>query len=257
MNAVFQYWLSKPFLPGAEAGAAAMAAYAKQIGSDYHLAREPFMDRHGVNPRWFDKLRPVWDPAFDHYERVLIADVDIWPVEGLTANIWDEATGDFQMCEEPDQPQMRQKWPTSLFSHDLDQRWATWVAKEFGCDVRRDHLRRPLVFNAGLIALSRGGMFFLRANTTPRPQTYVERARAAGFPETYCTEQSYLNMVAARPFSGFAPLSVEWNRQIHRLADGSKYDRRTENTRFVHVMFRGADHNNAEWHRAIVNAPLP
>lgn len=252
MNCVFQYWLSRPVLPGAEAGAAAMAAYAKRIGADHRFARhETFTDRLGVDARWFDKLRPVYDPAFDRYERILVSDVDVFPVDGLTANIFEEPCTTFAMALEPDQPELRERFPTKLFSRATDERWASWV-ETWGCRVPRDDKGRPLVFNAGVILYTRKGMDWLRGNL-PQPADYVRAAKRAGMPATYQTEQSYLNAIAALPVARFASLSVEWNRQILRAGDGSTYDRRTPQTKFVHVMLRAADHNDAAWHHALVN----
>lgn len=252
-HCVFSYWLSRPVLPGAEAGAAAMAAYAKQVGADFRFARhDPFMDRYGVDPRWFDKLRPVFDPSFAQYEKVLTVDSDVFPVDGITANIFDEPVGDFGMVEEPDQPEFRERWPSSLFSTKGDKQWAGFVHGRWGCRPPLDAKGRPRTWNAGVILFTREGREKLR-RVVPQPKDYEQTMRKFKMPGGVCTEQGLMNTWAFLPGIRFTEMSLEWNRQIHHTADGSIYDRRNGLTKFTHVMFRGADHRSAAWHHAIVN----
>jgi len=254
MNCIFQYWLSRPVLPGAEAGAAAMAAYAKMVGADYRFDRhDPYTNRLGVDARWFDKLRPVYDPTFRPYERVLVCDVDVFPVEGITDNIFMEAVGDFGMCEEPDQPWIREKFPSSIFSSENDKKWAAWCAAKWGCKIPKDDKGRVRQWNAGLILFSAAGVEKMRS-VHPQPKAYVESIKGAGLTASYATEQCFLNALAFSGLLNFTPLSVEYNRQVHGLKDGTKYDRRTADTKFVHVQERAADHNDAAWHHRIVNS---
>lgn len=255
MNAIFRYWHGK-VLPGTEAGTAAMRAYAHRIGADYIEHRhDPYMQRHGVEARWFDKLRPVFDPDFAHYDKVLVPDHDVFPVDGLSQSIFDEPVGHFGMCEEPDQPEFRERFPSSLFSLAADRRWSEFVLRWWGCRVPLDDKGRPRTWNAGVILLTRAGMDRLRT-IDPSPAKYVYAAKRTGLPAGYCTEQGYLNTIAFLPGVEFTQLSVEWNRMLHHLKDGSTYDRRTPETKFVHVMFRAADHNDAAWHHQKVNEHL-
>lgn len=75
-------------------------------------------------------------------------------------------------------------------------------------------------------------------------------------PETYRTEQSYVNMVACLPGVEFVALDVEWNRMLHYYGNRQVYDARTPQTKMVHVMFPAADHQDAAWHQRIVNPPI-
>lgn len=257
MNCIYSYWLSKPVLPGAEYGAQCMSAYAKQVGADFRFDRhDPYMNRHGVDARWFDKLRPVFDPTFEQYEKFLVVDSDVFPVDGITANIFDEPVGDFGMVEEPDQPAFRERWPSSLFSRLADEKWELFVSALYRCQIPQDAMKRPRTWNAGVILFSREGRATLRT-IAPQPRDYVREAKRRGLPEGYATEQALCNTWAFLPGMNFTPLPLEWNRQIHALGDGSVYDRRTPETKFVHVMLRAADHNDAAWHHRMVNSHKP
>lgn len=255
---VWQYWLSHPVLPGAEAGSAAMAEYAKRIGADYRFDRhDPFMNKGGIPARWYDKLRPCFDPTiYEVYDRVLIADVDVFPVDGLTASIFDESCLDVGMCEEPDQPYFRSLATTNICTKN-DLLWAEFVRK-YGATIPVNEKGQPRTWNAGVIVLSRAAMRKIR-EATPSIYTYYHAMRKR-FPEMYCGEQNYLCMLAAAGVFEFTSLSVEWNRMVHHYGPPSVnrpvYDKRTPDTKFVHVMFRAADWNDAAWHHNIVNSHL-
>lgn len=252
-NLIFQFWQSRPVPAGALAGSAAMEAYAKMVGADYRCAwHQPWMDQFGVPARWFDKLRPAFDLSFADYGRVLVVDHDVFPVDGLTENIFELEVGDFGMCEEPDQPEIRGKFPSSLFSTEGDRKWALFVEKKWGCRAPKDDKDRPRTWNAGLILFTREGMEKLRA-IRPTPREYVAAVTAARLPGGVTTEQGYLNTLAFIPGVKFTPLPCGWNQMIHNLKDGTIYDRRNHETKFCHIMFRAADHHDAEWHRRIVN----
>lgn len=255
MNIAFQYWLSRPVLPGAEYGAKCMSEYAGRCGATHYFARhETFTDRLGVDPRWFDKLRPVFDPQFAGFDKVLVADVDVFPVDGITASIFDEPCGDFGMVEEPDQPAARAHPNSRLFTTAHDLAWAAMVERTWGSKPPRDALGRPRTWNAGVILLTREGREKL-ARIRPTPKEYVDACRKARLSAGVSTEQGYLNTLAFMPGVNFTQLSLEWNRTLQPLPDGTTYDKRTPDTKFVHCMLRAADWQSAEWHHRVVNRP--
>lgn len=252
-NICHQYWISRPLLQGAKYGTECMAAYAKRCGAKHNfVVHDTYTNRMGLDPRWWDKIRPLFDPFYALTDKVLIADVDIFPRPGLTVSIFDEPVGDFGMVEEPDQPEFRDRWPTSLFSRKADETWANFVTALYHCNIPRDAKGRPRTWNAGVILLSKEGREKL-ATIRPTPRDYIREARRRKLPAGYCTEQAYLNTLAFLPGVRFTELSLEWNRQVHKIGDGTVYDRRNADTRFTHIMLSGADHHDAAWHDAIVN----
>lgn len=258
MNLIFQYWLSRPVLPGAEHGAKCMSEYAGRVGATHYFARhKTYTERYGVDPRWFDKLRPVFDPELDKFDLVLVSDVDVFPVRGLTQSIFEEPLLGFGMCEEVDQPELREKYGR-VFTTANDRKWAAYLAKRWGSNIPIDKKGRPRVWNAGVILFSPVGRQLIRTAAPATMKEYRDAINAQGFPPCYATEQCYLNMLAFSGVIPFTHLSVEWNRMVHHVGTQREtYDRRTPETKFVHVMFRAADHNNAAWHDSIVNNHLP
>jgi hypothetical protein len=60
-------------------------------------------------PIYYEPANPFVDPWFDDYDNIMLADIDVFPVEGLTQNIFDELNGeDAGICTEPMQPKFRQ-----------------------------------------------------------------------------------------------------------------------------------------------------
>lgn len=252
MNCIYQYWLSRPVLPGAVYGSQCMGAYAARIGAEYvQKLHEPFTDRLGVDARWFDKLRPCYDASFAKYEKVLVVDHDVFPVASLTASIFEEQVADFGMVEEPDQPAMRAHPKARIFTTAADQRWASLVASKWGARIPCDAKARPRTWNAGVILLREPARL---ASLPCAPSIYHHTIKRAGLPACYATEQCYLNMLAFSGWLEFTPLPLSWNRQIHAMPGGGIYDKRDAQTKFVHVMLSGADHRPAIWHDAVVNA---
>lgn len=248
-HCVFQYWVSRPVLPGAEAGAAAMRDYAMRIGADYVFARhETFTDRLGVDPRWWDKLRPVFDPQFARYDKIAVADVDLWPVDGLAANLFDEPVADFGMVEEIDQPELREKYGR-IFTTENDRKWAALCKRVWHSVIPVDAHNRPRVWNAGLVLFSPEGRAKLATHKIT-PKFYRDTVKREGLPGCFQTEQCYLNMMGFRPDFRFTLLPIHWNRMVHLIQRGSPevYDKRDAETRMSHIMLPAADHNDAAWH---------
>jgi len=252
-NLIYQHWNGPPTLPGAKLSSKMIRGYAAHIGSDYRFDEHKAWTRKlNVDPRWFEDIRPIYDPTFDHYDNILVLDADIYPVRGLTPNIFDEFPGcDFGMCEEPHQPAMRQH-SKSRINGANDERWAALV-RTWGSTPPRDDQGRLLVFNTGLVLLSREARLRARA-AFMRPADYVAKVRAHKLPSFYTLDQNYLHAMAFMGHLEFTRISPEWNRQVHATADGSTYDARTQDTKLVHIQYRGADHWPDTKLLAIINA---
>lgn len=103
MNIIYQYW-DGDITPEVSAGIDAMAAYARRIGVEYRFEQNTnYLASKGYTTNGFDQyfgaLKPLLDYAFDDYDTVMFADVDIFPV--TDDNIFDVFTGDVGMVPEP------------------------------------------------------------------------------------------------------------------------------------------------------------
>jgi len=211
-----------------------MKSYADTVGADYRFDHN--QNYMGRLSKYFDIMRPVYDEWFDEYETVLYLDIDIYPVAGLKESIFDIEIADMAMCQEPDQPEMREK-STFFINGRMDKVWRQFVKDKWGANPPLDSKGRVLVFNTGVVLFSREGRQRIRSHPLT-PQEYVSGMLGSGIKTWFYTsnDQPYLHALAHTPEITFTELSPEWNRQVV-----NKYDKRTPETKFVHVQLRGAD----------------
>lgn len=241
---LYQCW-NGPMPSAAEYSLELMRDYAVRMGAHYRCDID---DRYmGKHSKYFDMLRPVYDEDFHEYDKVCVVDMDVFPVDGLTENIFDEPVGDFGMCEEPDQPWMREVPHVPHITHGHDEEWAALFSQT---KFPRDEQGRLRVFNSGVALFSREGL-------CKGPEAFWDidyyTKRTSHLPSFYQWDQMFLHAMAFSQFVDFTVLPQEWNRQIHHLPDGSIYDKRTADTKFVHIQLRGANNFSREQIREVVH----
>jgi hypothetical protein len=101
-NLIYQYWLgNRPI--GVNAGIDNMKSYAEQVGADYIFQT--------TNPRWavdycdipeyYNAFEPIYNQTvFDQYDKILFVDTDVFAVDGLEENIFDQEIADIGICRE-------------------------------------------------------------------------------------------------------------------------------------------------------------
>jgi len=246
-NLIYQCWHGD--IPrGAMVSRTLMQNYAKRIGAEY---RCDVAEKKATADAYFAMLRPVTDPSFDVYDKIAVLDMDIYPVDGLTRDVFDEDCGDFAMAQEPHQPEFR-SWPVVPFiTSSQDDDWAS----RFDVDFPRDENGRLIVFNSGVVLFSKSGRRRLRQQMWPIP---TFQKLTMGLHPFYRWDQHYMHAMAfVLPGIDFRELSVEWNRQVHGLLCDDIYDKRTEHTKFVHVQLRGANGWDFQQLSDVVNAEVP
>ena len=253
MNLIYQYWNGeRP--QGAVAGSENMKAYARRIGAAYWCyLNEPYMA--GDLARYFDLLRPLWDPAFQEFERVLFVDHDVFAVEGLEANIFDEPLADIGMCEELGMPAYRDG-RTKHINGVADHVWARLIKSTWGITIPLDEQGRVRVFNSGVVMYRMAAAQKL-ARVFITIREYIASVRNSNLSGFYAIDQNYMDAMVHLNSVNFTEMHVEWNRQVHGKDDGSVYDERTDQTKFVHIQLSGADDRDAAWHDGIVNGKTP
>jgi hypothetical protein len=228
-----------------------MRDYAQRIGARYRL--DLSQNYMGHYSKYFDLLRPVHDKDFWAYDRVLFVDLDVFAVEGLTDNIFEEPVADIGMCEEPGQPDYREGRKKHI-NGEADKTWATFIRDRWEITVPVDSKQRVRVFNSGVVMYTREGM--AKANRVfLSVDSYVKTMRECRVSRFYSIDQNYMHAMAHLPEVTFTEMSPEWNRQVHGKDDGSIYDERNADTKFVHVQLSSADHWDSVTHHRIVNRP--
>ena len=255
-NLIYQYWIGE-IEPCAKHGSAAMKAYADTIGAEYRFDHNPTFIANTVS-KWashLSALRPVFDEFFHEYDNVLFVDCDVFPLEGLTTNIFDEPCDDIGICEEIGEPKLRANDP----GFD-DERWCLEVIRKYGGKVRRTKEGHPCVYNSGVVRYTQAGM--KKAFTTFNPlEAHQKHFSMFGKP-LYCRDQSYMNAHMISNAVDWTIMDTKWNTRLHyepntrnQIVRPVIYNK-TPDTCFTHVQLSGSGNWSAEkLHEAVNNRP--
>lgn len=253
MNLIYQFWSgSRPRY--ADVSRRWFEEYANKIGAEYLFLDNPkSFSKHG---EYFNACRPLFDESFHKYDRVLYLDMDIFPVQGCVENVFEVECKGIAMAEEPDQIEQRKnKWSNTIHV-DNDKLWKQKLEARFQSNIPVDKEGYVRTFNSGVVLYTQEFMRSAQQKFINIEQ-YVDAC--ISLPKFYSLDQNYLNANAFRE-DYFSPLDVEWNRQLYRYGSSTQkvrpiYDRRTENTKFVHYQVRGRDQLTEKILQERINTP--
>ena len=80
--------------------------YADRHGADYFFEENPTFFT-GKYAEYYHAVRPVWDPDFHNYDRVIYVDADVFPKDNASGEILTTPVNHIGMVEELAQPQLR------------------------------------------------------------------------------------------------------------------------------------------------------
>jgi len=252
---IYQCWTG-PMRSGSLASKANMEEYAKRIGADYLFDKDPDVAVRICDvPIYYEPAIP-WINLFD-YDKVLIVDMDVFAVEGLTENIFDVPIGDVGICTEPMQPKLRAAM-SGYICREKDERWAQLMKAAYGIDAPRDEDGLLKVYNSGMMVMSREGLRKAHDKFAPIKR-YVELIQKGQLGKFYWLLQPYYHAMMVKHLD-YTEMDNGWNSYIHYVGDPSAKprpvnDTRTADTRFVHIQLRGADDYDAETLWRITNRP--
>ena len=139
-NLIYQVWAGE-MRPGCRYSEKLFRQYAQRTGADYRLDISPniaskYVRKDGM---YFEWLNPMLDDTFLEYDKVCVIDLDVYPVENLSANIFDEPIKDFGICTEPFQGKYRESTTIGKnINKKNDERWARAVKSKYGATMPRD-----------------------------------------------------------------------------------------------------------------------
>ena len=256
-NLIYQCWYG-PMRPGVEVSKKNMKAYADSIGAEYRFDHDIVQAGKICDcPIYYEWLNPLLDETFWEYDNVAIIDVDVFAVDGLSKNIFDDMEGyEVGICEEPLQPKLRTEMVIGgCICNANDERWLQVVKEKWGADLPRDEIGRPKVYNAGMVVFSKQGLKKARETWVPF-QEYMNYIRSKGMARFYWLDQNYAHAMLEVCNMKWKELDRGWNSQIHYWGQGNPrpvIDLRNDNTKFVHIQLRGADDYNEEQLYKITN----
>ena len=138
-NLIYQVWAGD-LSEEAKVSSKLMKEYANRIGAEYLLDLNPNIASKICDvPMYFEWLNPILDDRFEKYNKILSVDLDVFPVENLTEDIFEEDVGDIGACTEPFQG--KQRSTVTIGGHidrKNDERWASVVKQNWGVTLPRD-----------------------------------------------------------------------------------------------------------------------
>ena len=256
-NIIYQYWKGD-MKPGVEYSCKLMKEYADRIGAEYKFDFNKTIAGNVVNvPIYYEPANPLVDDSFDEYDNVMLCDVDVFPTEGLSDNIFDLLDGeDAGICTEPKQPYFRTIYASGGITSEIDKRWVDVCNKHWGVVYPVDEKKRPEVFNTGVVVISKAGLAKMKSEW-PTFQQYADQM--GQFPKFYKLFQDYFSAFIHLPGFKLKRLPNEWNCYMHKVGshpNASIGDNRPDNAKLVHIMFRTADDWPTEILWRITNKPV-
>jgi len=258
-NLIYQYW-SGPLKPGVLTSTKLMKEYADRIGAEYRFDHNVTIASKTVDvPIYYEPANPLVDNSFNEYDNVALIDIDVFPVEGLTENLFDQLSDeDAGICTEPQQPVLRSMYDVAGITNSNDNRWCSILKDKWNITYSYDSKNRPLVYNTGVIVLSKAGIQKIR-KSWPTFQQYVNEMRIRNLPRFYSLFQDYFSAFIHHEDFKFKAMHNGWNSYMHKV--GSKptaraNDTRTKETKLVHIMFRTADDWPADALWRVTNSPM-
>lgn len=258
-NIIYQYWQGD-LKPGVVYSSELIKKYAESIGAEYRFDHNKTIAGKLCSvPIYYEPANPLVDASFDDYDNVALIDIDVFPVENLKENLFDQIEGkDAAICTEPQQPFLRSTINVSDITYYNDMRWARLLKEAWNITYSYDEERRPMVYNTGVVVISKKGLKKMKTEW-PSFQDYINLISQRGFPKFYKLFQDYFSAFIHMDGFEFNKMHNGWNSYMHKLRtqpEATINDTRTEETKLVHIMFRTADDWPRETLWRITNSPI-
>lgn len=258
-NLIYQYWLGNPGT-AVQHGVDNMKAYAKRIGAEHEFAKDPiWAKKYSQYPEYYNAFEPVWGERFQDYDKILFVDTDVFAVDGLMENIFDQNVREIGICDEPHK-EISRLTTRGPINTTQDERWNRAMVKNYGKEMPRNKAGNMKIFNSGVVIYTPEGRAKARKNWIPF-QEYINSVRSAGLGRFYTLDQNYLHAMLMIGNHDYTLIHNGWNSYVHydgesKTVPRAVIDTRTTETKFVHVQLRGADDRDGSWHDIIVNRPV-
>jgi len=242
-NLIYQFWdtyQSNGVLPGVQASVDNMKKYAETIGAEYLFELDPPHLHDGAYNAYYGAVNPVFREEFHEYDNVLFTDADVFAVDGLKENIFENFKGEIGMAQEIFEPMM-QMMPNRVFGKKEFEDWGRLIENTYNIKLPRNEKNLQIVYNSGVVLFSREGMKKAKENFIPMKHyvdTIVNDKNVKNF---FCGDQHYIHSSMIKANLDFVELDYGWNTKVNWwIRDRSKilFDK-NENTKFVHVQLRG------------------
>ncbi|KKM23112.1 hypothetical protein LCGC14_1618490 [marine sediment metagenome] len=261
-NLIYQFWDGK-LTDACKAGVENLKIYAERIGAEHVFEHNPrFITNLGYYSPHYGAFKPAYTEKYHEYDNIMFADTDIFALDGITDNVFEEFqkfSADIGICTEPLQPILRSRTDSNIANAAYEKIWAAAIKNKWNVDLPKNKEGLLKVYNSGIVLYSNNGLKTVRDKFKSFLE-YIDLVKKSKLSIFYQGDQNYLHAMLFVCGVDYIELDNEWNRYI-TYAGITKpktkiCDPRTENTKFVHIQMRGADHYNAEQLWRITNLPV-
>ena len=261
-NLIYQFWDSRPNnrinLPMVVATRKNIKAYANRIGAKYLFEENPKLLVNHKLGLYFSALNPVFREDFHEYDNVLFLDADIFAVEGLEENIFEGFNAEIGMCTEHLQHKLRVKTKVGLLNGQQEVLFGKSVENRWNITLPRNKDGLLKVYNGGVVLYSNKGMKKAKEKYIPIKEFIDFIYSVKGLLEFYAADQNYIQVAMQYSKMDYIEMDNNWNNVItyHERDEKRVIDAKNENTKFVHIQFRGAYHLSEKEIWKITNLPV-
>ena len=172
-NIIYQYWKG-PLKPGVLTSTKLMKEYSEVINCEYRFDHNiEIASKTCSVPIYYEPANPLVDEAFDKYDNVALVDIDVFPVEKLKENIFENLNEeDAGICTEPNQPYYRQIYNVAGITSANDSKWTKVLKDNWNIEYSYDEKNRPMVYNTGVVVISKRGLQKIKSSW-PSFQEYI------------------------------------------------------------------------------------
>ena len=260
-NLIYQFWDSRPenrtSLPMVVATRKNIKAYADRIGAEYLFEENPDLLINHKLGKYFSALNPIFREEFHEYDNVLFLDADIFAVEDLEESIFEGFDAELGMCTEPLQPKLRANTKVGMLNGQQEELFGRSVENKWNITLPRNEEGLLKVFNGGVVLYSNDGMRKAKETFMPIKEYMDFIYSVKGLLEFYAADQNYIQVAMHHSKMNYIEMSGDWNNLItyHERNHTRVIDDKNENTKFVHIQFRGAYSLSEEQIWKITNLP--
>lgn len=254
MNLIFQYWNGE--VPRqAQYSASRMKEYADEIGVDHLFYDNPKFDLIerdlGLFTPHFACFIPIYDESFDKYDDIAFIDADVFPVDGLTDNIFDDFNGEIGIVPES----FTTEQPFSYHNPEWEM-WRRFLADNYDTDIPLRNNGDVRVLNSGVVLYSKEARIKARSVWMDFKE-YYEVMMRNNMPRFFACDQTYLHFMIYKHDFDVQFLDDKWNSQIIDFWSRGYHvkDIRKPDTKFVHVRLNNSEGLSDVIHDTIVNEP--
>ena len=243
-NLIYQFWdtyQSNGIPSGVQASVNSMKKYADQIGAEHLFEIDPPKLHPYKSASYYGSVNPVFREEFHEYDNVLFTDADVFAVDGIKENIFNNFSGDIGLAQELYEPKRQIIENKRVLGRSVYESWANTVENKFSISLPRTKDGLLKAFNSGVVLYSNAGMKKAKEKFISFKDYNDTIYKTKDVQNFFAADQHYINTSMFKAGLDFVELDYRWNTEVFFFNKHPKeiFFDKNENTRLVHMQLRG------------------